>query len=100
MQWDLSLNTKIDTRFLYNPTIHRQLKHAKMATEELKLYAISYATKSGGSALLRTTDISELKKKIFELMKLNVCAEIWTDGVKTGGIFEDLSQRTGWGYKI
>ena len=64
------------------------------------MYAITHKTKKGGSGVMTTNDIEELKKKVRSLFKQRLEATVYKDGETIGRVWQDDSQRLGWNYSI
>ena len=64
------------------------------------MYAVIHKTKKGGSGVMTTNNIDELKKKVQSLFKQMLEGTIYKDGAVIGRVWQDDSQRSGWNYSI
>jgi hypothetical protein len=64
------------------------------------MYAVTHKTKKGGSGVMTTNNIDELKKKVQSLFNQRLEATVYKDGEIIGRVWQDDSQRLGWNYSI
>ncbi len=64
------------------------------------MYSTTYQTKKGSNVVFITRNYDELKRRAKWLFRQKLVATFYHDGINIGEVYEDYSERTGFGYSL